>query len=461
MRRSIHFYSLLFLSTLLLLSCAGGPQTPAYDSAAFVPESSTNPGSLLDARALEMIPSRKAQRILAFASPLAIGTQVKMEVLEKAGYAAWRTSRLNTLCDIQPISIVFIARLPEGGSERQSGTIFLPAAISGHAQELTWLIFAKGTELRREYTPSRGKGLELPFITAAAALGYAVWVPDYSGMGDAKGVHEYCVADSLADSVLDGLTAARQFLKQAAVDGRASYSESGRLAVIGYSEGGLTVMGTLKAIADQRISTPGLRLVAVYPMGAPLNLSIGSSNIGAMPFVLNHPEYQVFLALGWKRVYPAQLKLTDVLLTATIKNIVPLFDGTRSDQDLNREIARIVGKKEGSVTDADIFAPQYLSVLRRDPAATPYYRLQEETRLDRWAPPSGIPIILAASPTDDIVPFANSTNEFDWVRKNAPQVDMTLVRLASADHISAGVEAFLFSIVDLEKREAPLRTALD
>ena len=38
---------------------------------------------------------------------------------------------------------------------------------------------------------------------------------------------------------------------------------------------------------------------------------------------------------------------------------------------------------------------------------------------------------------------------------------MTLVRLASHDHVTAGVEAFLYSIVDLDRREAGQKAALD
>jgi pimeloyl-ACP methyl ester carboxylesterase len=444
----------LLLPSLVLFSGAGFVETQ--------PRISASPGSLLETEAMDMIPSGKTRRILAAASPQVIGTQLEMDVLEDTGYAAWRESRLDTLSDIQPIRIVFAARLPDGGSERQSGTIFLPAADPAGARELTWLIIAKGTELRREFTPSRGKGFEMPFITAAAALGYAVWVPDYSGMGDGQGIHTYCVAESLADSALDGLTAAREWMRQAEEeDGRPVYHESGRLAVIGYSEGGLTVMGTLRAIADGRIRIPGLSLIAVYPMGAPLNLTLGVAGLGEAPFVLNHPEQLVFLALGWMRAYPGSFMLDDILLNATIEKIVPLFDGTRNEKKLNRKIARIVGKRVGSVTDSDIFATDYLSLLRRDPASDACYRLWEQTRLDRWTPPSGIPIILAATPTDDVVPFANSSNAYEWARENAPQADVTLIRLASADHASAGVEAFLFSIVDLERREAGLKEPFD
>jgi hypothetical protein len=169
----------------------------------------------------------------------------------------------------------------------------------------------------------------------------------------------------------------------------------------------------------------------------------------------------VFLALGWMRAYPDTFALDDILLAGTIEKIVPLFDGTRSEKEVGRRMARIVGKRVGAVTDSDIFASDYLSLIRRDPDSDAWYRLWEEYRLDRWTPPAGIPIILAATPTDDVVPFANSSNEFEWARENAPRADVTLVRLASADHASAGVEAILYSIVDLEKREGVLRMAHD
>jgi hypothetical protein len=458
---SRHFSSikyLLLVPVFFNFSCASGPKSQPliFDTARIASVSSAGPGSLLEAESLEVIPSSKTQLLLAMATPFLLGVEIKMDALKEEGYADWRMSRLNNLSDLQSMRIIFTARLPEGGSERQSGTIFLPTVPSGQTRVLTWVIFEKGTELRRDNTPSRGKGLEMPFITAIAALGYAVWVPDYTGMGDGLGAHEYCVAESLADSALDGLTAARYWLGNVKEAGRQVYQESGRLAIIGYSEGGLAAMGTLKAIAEGRLPTPGLRLIAVYPMGAPLNLGIVIPDIGPGPYLLNHAEYQVFLALGWVRAYPKKLKLSDILSPETIKRIVPLYDGTKSDVDVGKRIAAIVGKEVDSITDVDIFKPKYLIALRQDPASTAYYRLQTETRLDRWTPPLGVPIILAATPTDDIVPFANTWNEYDWAKHNAPKADVTLVELSTATHIIAGAEAFLYAMVDFDKRETEL-----
>jgi hypothetical protein len=69
------------------------------------------------------------------------------------------------------------------------------------------------------------------------------------------------------------------------------YRESGRLAIIGYSEGGQAAVGTLVAIAEGRIATPGLSLEAAYPMGAPLNLGIGVPSLGPDPVAFGRPDY--------------------------------------------------------------------------------------------------------------------------------------------------------------------------
>lgn len=455
MKRSI-LISAFSLAACLCLSCASAPAGAGLSGPAAVPLSGA-PGELLEASMMPLIPASSASRTLRLVSPFLLGTQIEMGLLKSEGYAEWRRSRLPSMAPVQGVRIAFTARLPEGGTERQSGMLYLPALRAGgeaSPRSLSWLVFLKGTELLRDRTPSRGEGGELPFIISAASLGYAVWAPDYSGMGDARGVHEYCVAESLADSALDGLAAARAWLALAGIGGERAYSESGRLAVMGYSEGGLAAMGTLVALAEGRIAAPGLALEAAYPMGAPLNLGIGAPRLGPEPLVLSRPDYQVFLVLGWARAFPETLKLDDVFLPRTIERIVPLFDGKRSGEALCKEIARIVGKAEGKVLDSDIFDAAYLAALRKEPLSTAYYRLQEKSRLDAWTPPEGLPIILAASPTDEIVTFQNSLNEYEWARDKAPGSGLKLVRLANKTHVKGAVEAMLYAFLDLERREA-------
>jgi hypothetical protein len=445
------------LVTALLVSCAtlSSSKENAITAVHEADGTFAAAGQVIEVTPVRITPASIAGMTLRGAHPLYLGAYIDMDLLNRTGYANWRRDRLRSMNDIQELRIAFYARLPEGGVERQSGMLYLPAARSDPPRELTWMIYLKGTELIRDRTQSRGKGIEVPMMRLAASLGYAVWSPDYSGMGDSQGVQEFCVPKSLADSALDGLNAARSWLdtERLISDTTSRYRESGKLVVIGYSEGGLACMGTITAIADHRIEIPGLSLEAAYSMGAPLHLSIWVSSLDSSPITITHPEYQISLVLGWARSFPDQMKIEDVLLPRTISRILPLFDSKTSKEKLCKRIASTLGRKEGEVTDFDLFTPEYCDALRSDPESISYYRLQEEARLDHWTPPPGVHIVLAASPNDEIVPFENSLSEYKWTRTHAPEADISLVRLGSSNHERSGLEALLYAFLDHDKEE--------
>lgn len=443
-RRALEVLVLL----LLLGACAGAPKAPpTATGAGLTPE--TRPGSLLGWSELGTLAASRVRGLFFLLAPGVLSTQLGTGNLRAIGFPEWRKLRTGALRDVRKVRIAFAARLPEGGLERQSGLLLFPATGEGESKALAWVVFMRGTELLRESVPSRNRGNELPFIEMLASLGYAVWAPDYAGMGDGPGVQEYCVPESLADSGLDGLAAARSWLAAA------GQGETGRLAIMGYSEGGLGAMACLAALAAGRLEAPGLELAAVYPLSAPLNLQLGYPSSGAGPLLLNRPDYLIFLALGWARAYPSQVRIEEILSPRTIRELVPLFDGTRSDQELHAAVCRVAGKKKGRVVDGDIFAPGFLERVRAAPESVPYCRAQTAARLDRFTPPEGIRVLLAASPTDKVVSFANSAGEAAWAKEKAPGSLLSLLVLASPDHLRGAVEALLYSIVDFDTREGP------
>jgi hypothetical protein len=447
---------LLAAVSLLGLACATRPpQTtpPPLLEASSSASAPVEAGRLLSATSLEPLPRARTASFLDLASPAALRLAFDTGNLDAAGYPAWRLAAKAVLREVQPIRIRFAARQPEGGLETQSGMIFLPKADPARQEALTWIVFVKGTELDGREVPSRGRGSELPFQATMAALGYAVWAPDYAGMGDAIGVQEYCVPESLAASGLDGLAAAREWLSRAVIEGRRPYAETGRLAILGYSEGGLAAMAVLKAATTGAIAAPGLRILAAYPMGAPLNLMSGLPFLTEAPVVFAYPDFQVLMVLGWARAYPRTIRLEDILLPRTIERVLPLFDGRTKGSALRREIAKATGRRPGEVRDIDLFRPDYLDGLRREPTGQAFFRAQDGARLDRWAPPAGIPVVLAASPKDEIVLFSNSEAAVLWAREHEPASEPSLLRLKSPDHTRGALEGLLYAMRDIDRRE--------
>lgn len=407
-------------------------------------------GALVRASEGRRMPAAKSKALFALASPLVLGRAIDMSILEGAGYHEWRAGIRDRLSDVRPIRMAFIARLPEGGTELQSGMLLLPHRhVSGSPQHVTWIVFLKGTEQIANRAPSRLRGNEMVMMEAAAALGYAVWVPDYAGMGDGTGVQEYCVPESMAASALDGLSAARAWLSASSGE----YVETGRLAILGYSQGGLAVMATLRALAEHTLEAPGLSVIATYPMAGPLDLMDGVPLLTDEPVVIPHPDYQLMLVLGWARAYPHAIRPEDILLPHVIENVVPLFNGKRDGEELCRLVAKAVGKKPGEVLDSDLYTPDYCAAIRSAPETVPYFKAQNDARLDHWAPPSGIPIILAASPQDDIVRFSNSEGAYTWMTKANPEATIRLVRLASGNHLRAAIEGLLYALMDIDYAE--------
>ncbi|MDX9898380.1 MAG: alpha/beta fold hydrolase [Spirochaetia bacterium] len=456
MRIPLHRYFIL-ITIIGLSSCANipEPRQDLRDGLASAPTTGAlTAGMLLRASESKKIPSRKPRALLTLASPRILGSAIDMRVLDSLGYPQWREEKKSELLDVQPVAISFLASQPEGGMDRQSGMLYLPLDSSANGDRtgprvITWIVFLKGTEHLKNNVPSRGGGSERALMETAAALGYAVWAPDYAGMGDSPGPQAYCVPESMAASALNGLEAARDYVRGLPL----AYTESGRLSIMGYSQGGLAAMATLTSIADGLIPVPGLGVSAAYVLGAPLDLMIGVPFLENKNSVIRRPDYNLLLVMGWARSYPDIIKLEDILLPKVIRSVLPLYDGKRDGKELCRLIARAVDAKQDQVLDSDLYLPQYLWDIRHDPDSIPYYHAQSKARLDRWTPPSNLPIRLAASPVDETVPFLNSERAFMYMKENNPASDVVLVRLASASHGLAAVEGLLYALLDLDRQE--------
>jgi alpha-beta hydrolase superfamily lysophospholipase len=101
-----------------------------------------------------------------------------------------------------------------------------------------------------------------------ASLGYIVVAADYVGYGVSRGArHPYLLAEPSAAAVLDLLTAAQSWRRQAGI------ADNGQLFLTGYSEGGYVTLAAHRAM--QTTDSPHLRhLVASVAGGGPYDVGV-------------------------------------------------------------------------------------------------------------------------------------------------------------------------------------------
>ncbi|HVS78368.1 MAG TPA: prolyl oligopeptidase family serine peptidase [Steroidobacteraceae bacterium] len=181
---------------------------------------------------------------------------------------------------------------PDKSAQEASGALMVP---TGSAAPCTGprpiVLYAHGTATDSTYNianisdTSNAANSEAAMIAAVfAAQGYIVVAPNYLGYDISKlGYHPYLDGADNATDMIDALTAARTALLSTFTP---TTSDSGKLYVTGYSEGGYVAMATVKAM-----QAAGEAVTASAPSSGPYALEafgdaifFGQVNIGSTVF---------------------------------------------------------------------------------------------------------------------------------------------------------------------------------
>ena len=162
------------------------------------------------------------------------------------------------------------------------------------------LLYAHGTTTDRNYDISNVENEQNAegIVLAAffASQGYIVVASNYAGYDTSTlPYHPYLIADQQSKDMIDALTAARSALPVAAA---ATTTDSGRLFITGYSQGGYVAMATQRAM-----QTLGMTVTASAPLSGPYTMAAfvdavfnGQVNGGA-------PVNWTMLATAYQKAY--------------------------------------------------------------------------------------------------------------------------------------------------------------
>ena len=222
------------LAALGLAAC-GGTNSPTGTVA-----SSTQRGTLVDNPALR-VASLNAADFTAQLNATSSGPQL----IELAG---------TPTCGVDFYYFKYWTAGPDGSAQMASGALMVPTGSSAPCTgPRPIVLYAHGTATDSAYNiadisdASNSANAESAIVaTVFAAQGYIVVAPNYLGYDiSTLGYHPYLDGSQNSIDMMDALTAARTALLSTFTP---TTSDSGKLYVTGYSEGGYVAMATVKAM---------------------------------------------------------------------------------------------------------------------------------------------------------------------------------------------------------------------
>jgi hypothetical protein len=280
----INARALFLLAALALAAC--GASKPATDAAAG-PAAGANPprGKLLQSPP-EALPTITAPSLL-----LELSALDNTQVLTIGG---------TTFCDVAVYHLQYATVGGANEATTASAALMVPTGADASCRGARpMLLYAHGTTTDRAFNIADlqvQKNAEGFFMAFFASQGYIVVAPNFAGYDSSTlSYHPYLVADQQSKDMIDALAAARSALPTAAAP---LTTDSGRLFLTGYSQGGYVAMATHRAL-----QSAGMTVTASAPMSGPYALAAFVDAVFDGRVNGSAPVSSVLLVSAYQRTY--------------------------------------------------------------------------------------------------------------------------------------------------------------
>ncbi|HEY8508524.1 MAG TPA: prolyl oligopeptidase family serine peptidase [Steroidobacteraceae bacterium] len=351
-----------------------------------------------------------------------------------------------------------------------SGALMVPTGTDAACQgPRPVLVYAHGTEPERDFNiaavTAEGNNEGVLIAAVFAGEGYIVVAPNYAGYDTSTlPYHPYLVADQQAADMIDALTAARSVLPSLT----SAVSDSGKLFITGYSQGGYVAMATHRAM-----QAAGSVVTASGPMSGPYTLSafgdaifMGQVNLDA---VLNLN----LLIEGYQNTYgnlftdPTEIFANPQASEAVFSDMPPAPEYAGITPPIQPvQFAQFFARGFGPVNlitnsyrlaylrDAETAPDGGVPVLTDGlPPANPTHPLRQALKtndLRNWVPTS--PVLLCAGNSDPTVFFFNTElMRAHWAARDptAPVTVLDVDSPVATDDPFAGIKESFATVKDL------------
>lgn len=297
------------LSALLLTACGGS--SPGSPGGAIAP-----PGTLAPRGTLLQDPPELASTVTAPALLLELDSLANGQLLSLLGTPS---------CDVAVYHIRYATVGGANEATTASGALMVPFGSDAPCHgPLPVMLYAHGTTPDRAYNIADLRGDPnaegLAIAAVFASQGYIVVAPNYAGYDvSTLSYHPYLVADQQAKDMIDALDAARSALPTASAP---TTTDSGRLFITGYSQGGYVAMATHRAM-----QAAGMTVTASAPMSGPYSLAAFVDSIFYGRVGAGETRSAALLFAGFQKsygdAYGTAVDVFDAKYAAGIESLLP------------------------------------------------------------------------------------------------------------------------------------------
>lgn len=341
------------------------------------------------------------------------------EILQQNGFPV---GLLPTPYEVDVHRVVYNTPDVHGQPTIASGLICLPRQDSCAMPMMAYL---HGTKMRRDETFYFLQG-EWFLGVLTASSGYAMCMPDYLGLGASPGVHPYQHAHSEATASIDILRSCRFICEEE------SKPLNDQLFLIGYSQGGHSVMATHRMIQEEL--SDEFVVTASAPGSGPYDLSGSQFEMVASFEPYSQPGYLPFLIQSYQHVYGNLYdSIQQIYVPPYDVTLPPLLDGNYWMWEVNNAMPTVPRL---------IFQQEYQDAFFSDPLHPAALALKDNDVFE-WVPEA--PVLFNYCRSDEEVSYLNTIVASNYMI-NAGALSIEVIeRDTVLGHFACAEPSILFS----------------
>jgi pimeloyl-ACP methyl ester carboxylesterase len=309
-----------------------------------------------------------------------------------------------------------------GNPTTASGLICLP---TGDTCAMPMMAYLHGTKIKKSETFYYLNG-EWSLGVLSATHGYAMCLPDYLGLGPSPGIHPYQHARSEATASVDIFRACRIICEE---EGR---ELNDQLFLVGYSQGGHSVMATHRMIQEELANE--FTVTASAPGSGPYDMSGAQLDMVASFDPYSVPGYLPYLIQSYQYVYGNLYdSIQQIYVPPYDQTLPPLLDGSYDMFEVDQAMPPV---------PRDIIRSAYADGFFSD-TLHPAFLALKDNDVYNWVPNS--PVMFNYCRSDEQVTYMNTVVASNYMISNGAPDIQVVERDSVIGHFECATPSILFS----------------